>query len=162
MKALAMLDHVMLWVARGFAIFALGWAISEMDESFSHDYWISKYVVAGLLASVLWVAASWSLRKDTSRLYLGLSGALLFSLYFCHLMDLLFMHPYPPFGRRYFSIVWLLIGFLAIAWTGFRAPGFSSLKLTPIMKGKNRSDSRTSTSSSLFRNSLPSVNLEFR
>jgi hypothetical protein len=71
MKALPMLDHVMLWYVRLFTAFLLivGF-IMPVILLHSIFGWIS---LPGAIF-LLWAVCSWSLNRDIARLYLGLSA----------------------------------------------------------------------------------------
>ncbi len=77
MKALSMLDHVMLWVARGFAVLFLlfGLLVLCMELCIPPDY-LKRSLLLGILlpvVAVVWLASLWNLNLVT-RLLLGVTA----------------------------------------------------------------------------------------
>jgi len=178
--ALAMLDHVMLWVARILAAVLLGEVLTVVYQFFVPDayllqtmarnhrvyhWWhIQNWEAARMLlflltVTSLWNLSLWWLRKDAGRLYLFLSGALMFAGYAYQLLDLLVAHPRLPTGQEWLlQVVAPTLGFFAVAWTGFRAPGLPPMKWIPtisIRANKTRQQ-LPPTSTNLFRSLTPS------
>jgi phosphate/sulfate permease len=84
-KALHMLDHVMLWIARGFAAFAAFFASCLfLDQGlFKGDI---LFCGSLLVAAIIWVACTWSLNQPSSRLFLGISSVI-YLIAVLHLAD---------------------------------------------------------------------------
>jgi hypothetical protein len=180
MKALAMLDHVMLWVARVFAFvvfsyvmyvfFDASWFCYHALKHLGH-YFALRYSMAEVLnyemdvflvASILWNITVWWLRKDAGRIYLGLSGTLMFSAYVWRILDALVWHSNWLDWQECFSSGSIMIGFFAMVWIAFRAPGQPRIKLIPTVRAQtpptvNQNEGLSPTFPSLFRNSVNSI-----
>jgi hypothetical protein len=135
MKALQMLDHVMLWVARGFAFSALISVFFSLEEiftiQFTYDvrdafFWCCIHALqfvgsfpAAILVLILCALSNislWLLRKNICRLYLGLSSGLLVLVLVC---SMLLDAKYSLFNWRA-SLT--LIGFVSMLWASLRPP----------------------------------------
>ena len=142
MKALSMLDHVMLWIARGFAAISLTFVLFlvkrqiQDDIRFSHlvalthrirfqDPITSYYTPSViLLVIMLWNVSLWILRSNIGRLYLVLSAAVMFSVFTWTMSQTLLDHPRLP----NFGFYGLLLGIIATVWTALRSPGQPRLR----------------------------------
>jgi hypothetical protein len=179
MKAL---DHVLLWVARLFALVILVWSLfiaygvictycRELTMFARHHiaWHLSGEVNIGtfafpflLIVVTLWNMGLWWLRKDAGRLYLGLSGVLMFLAFAWRIMNALVWHPNMLDWQECLSDGLYLVGFFAMAWTALRAPGQPRIKLTPTMphcqaSSKTQKDSHPPFFMRFFRNPAPSV-----
>jgi hypothetical protein len=177
MKALAMLDHVMLWVARicGVGILAqMLFVVEDLCSSYysgylyvthHHQIWHWQRALLNeenytllflLLVSGLWTISLWWLKKSAARFYLLLSGALMSAGFFDQLSDLIVMHPHLPTGQEWLMATSYPFGFLAMAWTGFRAPGLPPMKWMPSIP-RRQSVTLQPPSANLFRSLSPSA-----
>jgi len=75
MKPLQMLDHVMLWIARGFTISLLAWcSISNI-----HQPTFSPVLCGYLSVFLLWAIGCWLFAKRFVRIFVGITSALFLS-----------------------------------------------------------------------------------
>jgi hypothetical protein len=152
MKPLQTLDHVMLWIARVFAIGCLGYVIYAMIDFYGSYVWPYHHYASQhrhfpmtrwasfilsihgtyelfflLLVAFLWNAALWWLRRDAGRFYLLLSGSLMFLTYSWRLIYGI-LNPYPAMdASEWINAAVSIVGFFAMAWVAFRAPGHPPL-----------------------------------
>jgi hypothetical protein len=98
MKALPMLDHVMLWMARVFIALALGATI--YDSFFNYNLKIENCLLVGL--AVLWFVCILQFKRLPCRVVLGISS-------------LVFL---VSFSQSFLPMT----GFVATFWTAIRAP----------------------------------------
>jgi hypothetical protein len=181
MKALSMLDHVMLWVARGFAVYVLAGMLYCVGDLCSSYYWASGhmsqahhawnwqrviiqnreaefYLLFLSLVAGLWNLSLWWLRKDACRLYLFLSSSLVCAAFTYQFFDLLVMHTNLPTGQDWLSATVMPLGFFAMAWAGFRATGNPPLKWLPTLT-RHRAIPPQPAATNHFRAYLNPVNL---
>jgi hypothetical protein len=178
MKPLQLLDHVMLWIARAFGLWCLGWMIYYVVEIVDSEVWVyhryvtlhrqwdwtqvfraDDYEILFLLTVVLlWNIALWLPRKEIGRFYLLLSGILLFLFFLWRAVDgLLFYSSYMDASEWIFTGP-CLAGYFAMAWTAFRAPGQLPLSFSPTMRPRATTSKRTLLIfPSFFRHSVSSV-----
>jgi len=130
MKALQLLDHAMLWIARFFAFSALVCVLFAFEEAFrfSFTYSVRETFLGSCLYSVqtmgligfgifiLCALASislWLLRKNTCRLYLGLITSLLLILFVWTIAS-------KPLTDWDWMDSFTLIGYVSILWVCLR------------------------------------------
>jgi len=119
MKALPMLDHVMLWLARTWAVYLLLFyfafstrAFLVYGDGFLKAFWCP-------LAAFVWLVCLWSLRHGSARIYLGTFSLLCLVRLVTSIVSIL--------GRADNIDVYILnllgvCGFLAVIWIAIRPP----------------------------------------
>ncbi len=186
MKALLLLDHVLLWVARIYAGFTLGYLLYIARYFAWSDYrlieiarrhhlalqWRGDFSIEAfnfsflLIVAALWNLSLWCLRKDAGRLYLGLSSALMFLAFVWAMTDALVnLVNYPSMlnWQECLNDGSAMTGFFAMAWTALRAPRQPRIKLMPTIpsrqaRSKTQKGSLPNFFMRLFRPPLHSVN----
>jgi hypothetical protein len=116
MKALPMLDHVMLWVARVFIILAF---IATVIDSFAPNPVTAKFFVLSL--AVLWLVSIWQFKRPVCRYILGFSS-FFFLIYFP------LSHPFFPISLHYCIP---MTGLIAIFWTALRGASTQKSGVSP-------------------------------
>jgi hypothetical protein len=73
MKALQMLDHVMLWVARVFAAYAVFFALINLGDR------IDRMIIFGsfFIISISWLVCTWTLSHRWAHRLLGITSTLI-------------------------------------------------------------------------------------
>jgi len=113
MKALPMLDHVMLWVARGFATLVL---IACVTMSYSTNPYISERL-AWWFVSTLWFVGTWWPGIEIGRLFFGISSAFFLT---CYLIAF-FESPLLLTNNTLILDI-IALGFASMLWTACRPP----------------------------------------
>jgi surface polysaccharide O-acyltransferase-like enzyme len=106
MKVLPMLDHVMLWVARAYAVLTFS---ATVYDSFKVG---TPGVIDCLMVilPVLWLACLWQFNRPVCRWVLGISSSLLL----IYLLSLTFL------GLASFRCFLPMVGLAATLWTALR------------------------------------------
>jgi hypothetical protein len=168
MKPLQTLDHVMLWIARAFAIWLLGYVIYAMIDYFGGYVWSYHYYSSHhrhipmtqwanfifsnqgtyllfflLLVALLWNGALWWLRREAGRFYLLLSGSLMVLTFSWRLIYGI-INYYPAMDTsEWINTGVSMIGFFAMAWVACRAPGHPPLSFKPTISSPFKKTSDT-------------------
>jgi hypothetical protein len=114
MKALSMLDHVMLWVARGFAAYAVFFAIINLVDGII-------FFGSLLIATVLWLICTYSLHHRWARLFLGITSTISAFFFGALLLQFTSGIPYLGISELIFPFVGLL-GSASLLWVSFHPP----------------------------------------
>jgi hypothetical protein len=128
MKALAMLDHVMLWVARGFSVLFLlfGLLVLCMELYLPPDYHKRNLLLGVILpaTAILWLVSLWN-RNLVTRLLLGITATACFvstaSTFADCLMNYLAFGPFSSDFASNLVVTFLaLCGMASVMWISIR------------------------------------------
>jgi hypothetical protein len=119
-RALRMLDHVMLWVARSFAVFAVFFASCMSLDGFAKGDFI--FFGSCLSLTILWLICTWSLRQRWARLFLGITSGMYLAAVFIYIAyDLQSLN----LNSAHFFI-FPLFGSVAMFWIALHPPPIKS------------------------------------
>jgi len=126
MKALSMLDHVMLWIARIFAVWILATSFIGLFYYPGNltDHRLITEVITDVVA-FLWLISLWLLDSKITRLCLGLSAGFFLVRVAWIAPGLLgqFHHMGPSYQARFLLMFGTsILGVAAMIWVSLRPP----------------------------------------
>jgi hypothetical protein len=116
------LDHVMLWVARGFVV-----------ALFAYVCMTSRPALIPHIVIILWGVALWRYTNLTSRLFLGVSSSL--ALVIVPLVIIVTIYGKGPDkiqGPPSFGFCFSLVGYVSMLWTACRARTLAKFLSDPV------------------------------
>jgi hypothetical protein len=124
MNALPMLDHIMLWVARGVVLYVVIASFFSCASFGPHpgQFHIDISESLFLIEGVLWIMCLWHPLSTIVRLYLGLSSGFFFALASFSVLKILLLFPHLNVSYVFHYILIPLVGFGSMLWVSIRPP----------------------------------------
>jgi hypothetical protein len=149
MKALPMLDHVMLWVARVLTILLFVWSCLLLVNSFTPQYGPFRNSTSidlfSCLLSALWIFCLWKIHSRVARFFLGISSACLLAKALINLVGIVWDLAQATDGTHDGVVYWAglfmsmliftsipLLGLISLIWVSVRPQQKSTGTSRPI------------------------------